>query len=91
MSESFRTKRGRWAFPARALGVTRATCLGVMAALLAGCAHSRVKLSSGELIAMKERGLSEDRILREAFGRPRRGGGHHEDRREASVAGAEGP
>ena len=39
---------------------------GVMAALLAGCAHSHLKLSSGELIAMKEKGLSEDRILQEA-------------------------
>ena len=44
----------------------RWVCAGVMAALLAGCARSQMKMSSGELIAMKEKGLSEDRILKEA-------------------------
>ncbi len=39
---------------------------GLIAALLAGCAHGHEKMNSGELIAMKEKGFSEDRILREA-------------------------
>ena len=44
----------------------RLVFVGVVVALLAGCTHSQMKMSSGELIDMKEQGLSEDRILKEA-------------------------
>ena len=44
----------------------RWVCAGVVAALLAGCAHRQVNMNSSDLIAMKEQGLSEDCILQEA-------------------------
>ena len=40
-------------------------CGGVMAVMLSACAHGHTKMGASDVIAMKEKGFSESRIIKE--------------------------
>ena len=40
-------------------------CGGVMAVMLSACSHGHTKMGASEVIAMKEQGFSETRIIKE--------------------------